>query len=510
MTKIKSPLRGALWAAGLTILVGLTLLTAIAWLSPFHPGAGPLYRVQRALEDGVLMLRSTPAGQAGQSIHLAERRLADLAALQGQPNEPLALFELQQALRSALAAVSRSPQSAAGDLREPIQAVFEQASALLARLNPADPLEAYSLRLLQEWVALTLQRLRQPGLQLSDLGLLVTNAPAADLEPGVVQAGGLPTETAGTPTPHPVSPHSVIFPPGSPGARHAFYPLIGRHGAIDCAACHPQGIYAGTTTDCATCHRDQLPAAHFPGACDTCHAPTAWSDIHFTHSLPQAADCAGCHQRARPASHYPGQCSACHTTAAWLPASFDHAVAGATDCLSCHTGNRPANHWGGQCSACHSTASWLPATFNHAAAGATDCLSCHVASRPANHWTAQCSACHSTNAWRPASFNHAAAGATDCIGCHSGNRPANHYDGQCSTCHSTNAWRPANFNHSFPMNHGNANGQCSSCHPGGGSAWTCFTCHNQGEMDHKHFEKGILDYASRCLECHPGGRDADD
>jgi hypothetical protein len=57
------------------------------------------------------------------------------------------------------------------------------------------------------------------------------------------------------------------------------------------------------------------------------------------------------------------------------------------------------------------------------------------------------------------------------------------------------------------MNHGRANGQCAACHPGGGSAWTCFGCHNKTEMDKKHAEERITNYAARCMECHSDGKD---
>jgi hypothetical protein len=139
--------------------------------------------------------------------------------------------------------------------------------------------------------------------------------------------------------------------------------------------------------------------------------------------------------------------------------------------------------------------------------GATDCQACHTSNRPANHFEGQCSQCHDTSAWGNATFNHQAMGATDCQACHISNRPANHFEGQCSQCHNTSSWQGASFDHSFPMNHGNANGDCTRCHPSGTQSWTCFTCHDKSEMDKKHNEKNISNYASRCLECHPNGRD---
>jgi hypothetical protein len=89
-------------------------------------------------------------------------------------------------------------------------------------------------------------------------------------------------------------------------------------------------------------------------------------------------------------------------------------------------------------------------------------------------------------------------------------RPADHYSGQCSDCHNTNTWEGATFNHSFPVDHGNANGNCAACHPSGGSDWTCYGCHSEAEMIHKHDEEGIPNITGRCLECHPNGEHDDD
>jgi hypothetical protein len=281
------------------------------------------------------------------------------------------------------------------------------------------------------------------------------------------------------------------------------------HYSGQCSACHSTTAWKPATfnhdaagaTDCQACHADVRPANHYSGQCSACHSTRGWLPANFNHAAANATDCQSCHGNARPANHYSGQCSACHNTNAWKPADFNHQFAGATDCQSCHGNARPANHYSGQCSACHNTDAWKPASFNHAAAGAVNCVSCHAP--PGGHYSTQCSSCHNTSAWRPASFNHAAVGATDCQACHA--RPTNHFQGQCSNCHSTSGWTPANFNHNFPMNHGDANNNCENCHPGNTSGWTCYTCHNQSEMEKHHAEKGITDIGQRCLECHPTG-----
>ncbi len=307
-----------------------------------------------------------------------------------------------------------------------------------------------------------------------------------------------------------IEPHKIPFLPGSSGANHEFFPLMGKHAELTCEGCHSGLTYEGLPDQCVECHLAVLPDNHYQGLCSLCHTASGWIPASFDHTSVSAADCQSCHLVNKPQNHFSGQCSSCHSTTAWIPASFDHAVAGATDCQSCHSVNKPANHFSGQCSACHSTNGWRPASFNHAAVGATDCQSCHTGNKPVNHFSGQCSACHNTNAWRPASFNHAAMGATDCQSCHSGNKPANHFAGQCSSCHSTDSWEGASFSHSFPINHGKANGECAQCHTSGGSSWTCFNCHSQSKMTEKHEEEGIPDYVVRCMECHGNGEKNDD
>lgn len=297
---------------------------------------------------------------------------------------------------------------------------------------------------------------------------------------------------------HNVTPHIILFPPGSAGARHLFYPLIGKHASLDCQKCHPNGIYAGTAATCVSCHEKVLPVNHFPGDCKMCHTPEGWKPAHFDHQANNAQDCLTCHKPDRPANHFDGQCSLCHSTSAWKPAEFNHQ--GVTSCAGCHETNRPAGHFSGDCSACHSTSAWKPATFSHSTANATDCQSCHTKDKPANHFNGQCSLCHNTSAWKPANFNHEAAGASNCTSCHEAKRPAGHYAGECGACHTTNAWLPANFNHSAA-----GATDCRSCHaqkaPAGHYSGQCSACHNTSGWLPANFNHSAAG-ATDCRSCH--------
>jgi hypothetical protein len=78
----------------------------------------------------------------------------------------------------------------------------------------------------------------------------------------------------------------------------------------------------------------------------------------------------------------------------------------------------------------------------------------------------------------------------------------------CVQCHNTNTWKGATFNHRFPLNHGGRGAiACTTCHTTAGNtkAYTCYACHNQSEIQKKHLEKGIANFAN-CVQCHPTGR----
>ena len=322
------------------------------------------------------------------------------------------------------------------------------------------------------------------------------------------------------------------------------FALTGKHTPLPCQDCH-----AGSTTlqmlkntpqDCAACHaKADAHQGQFGSNCAVCHATTGWKPASFDHartSFPltgahQSAQCEDCHANhtykdtssACASCHTPddphqGQfgndCAACHSTTAWKPASFDHALSnfpltGAhqsvrceachangvykgtpSTCASCHTPDDPhQGQFGSDCAACHSTTAWKPATFDHA-----------LSNFPLTgaHIGVECTQCHQNNVFRGT--------ATQCSACHQD--PQYHaalLGSDCAACHTTTAWRPASYNgpHTFPINHEDAN-ECRDCHPASLSTWTCYTCHDQGEMTRKHQEENIIDF-SNCLECHADG-----
>lgn len=322
----------------------------------------------------------------------------------------------------------------------------------------------------------------------------------------------------------------------------ADFQLVGKHVQVECQACHVNDIYRGTPKDCFSCHAKDDAHGGFLGAdCARCHTSEGWKPSIFDHSLSVfpltgkhiAVACQSCHQdlafKGTPqvcfACHskvdaHNGQfgtdCAQCHSTTGWKPATFNHSLSafpltgahvsascqschGAgkfkgtpQDCYACHSGVDEHNgKFGANCGQCHSTSSWKGATFDHSLASFK---------LTGAHSQAACTSCHGNGQFQGM--------PSACVACHA--EPGVHaglFGTKCADCHNTSAWLPASYNgpHSFPMDHGGRNA-CSACHPNSLTSWTCYSCHDQGEIDHKHREEGISDY-SNCLSCHPTGQE---
>ena len=522
----------------LFVAVGASAQIALATTHPLRPGHA-VFPMQDFAEQARGQLILSDPEQTAYYLELADLRTDDLLVLVASDDSFLAADYLEQALERLILSLNGTTGEAAF-LRDVLQDLVVKLNMVINDLESDPSVQVAGIELLQARV-LTIETL------LSDLSGGEMAATNAELEQIIQAAGDLENGESGSGSTQ-VPPHEILFPPGSPGAEHAFLVLDGAHKALECLDCHVDGQYAGTsdlcidchvermpdfhygencagchatsswqevvfdhglldTSDCQACHLEKAPAGHYTGACSACHNSEDWDQADFNHNAVDAKDCQFCHANDRPGNHYQAQCSACHNTTSWSQASFNHQAVGAADCKACHSGRQPANHYSGQCSACHNTTSWSQASFNHQAVGATDCKACHSGRKPANHFGGQCSACHSTSKWSGAQFKHGAAGATDCKACHSGRKPANHFDGQCSKCHNTSSWGGASFNHKFPVNQGDANGNCSSCHPSGGSKYNCFACHDKAKINNEHNEEGISNFAGRCLACHPRGKE---
>ena len=115
------------------------------------------------------------------------------------------------------------------------------------------------------------------------------------------------------------------------------FPLSGGHTNIQCGACHVNGVYKGTPTNCYSCHANKdKHNGQFGTNCGSCHNPSGWANATFNHNntgFPLAGKhanvgCTNCHQNG-VYQGTPSQCAACHQDA--------HNGENGADCAACHT-----------------------------------------------------------------------------------------------------------------------------------------------------------------------------
>jgi hypothetical protein len=137
------------------------------------------------------------------------------------------------------------------------------------------------------------------------------------------------------------------------------FPLTGAHVNTPCTSCHINNVFAGTPTDCYSCHKTEYQttnnpnhaASGFPTSCADCHTTTTWTGATFTHS--KFPIYSGNHARVWTT------CGDCHTN----PANYQSFT-----CINCHTHNQT------------STDAQHRGVRNYAYAPTT-CYSCHPTGR---------------------------------------------------------------------------------------------------------------------------------
>lgn len=119
------------------------------------------------------------------------------------------------------------------------------------------------------------------------------------------------------------------------------FPLVGLHNVVACQSCHIGNQFAGTKTDCVSCHKQD---DHHKGAlgtqCQTCHSPNGWNLWQFDHEKHTGYPLLG--------SHKDLACDACHA-----PGTDPHKTSAV--CGTCHLRQDIHNGGFGQnCGRCHS------------------------------------------------------------------------------------------------------------------------------------------------------------
>jgi hypothetical protein len=96
-----------------------------------------------------------------------------------------------------------------------------------------------------------------------------------------------------------------------------------------CSRCHPNNIFNAPTTPCVTCHGagatgggQKIPHVG-PTDCRSCHQPTAWADVNFSHPAILGSllipDYLGTSHEYTDFGGYPTGCLQCHTSPTTAP-----------------------------------------------------------------------------------------------------------------------------------------------------------------------------------------------
>lgn len=180
------------------------------------------------------------------------------------------------------------------------------------------------------------------------------------------------------------------------------FPLRGSHASVQCQACHVNGVYKGTATDCYSCHASSdVHNGQFGTSCGSCHQPTRWQDVTFNHN-----------NTAFPLTgrHAGVACQSCHANGRYKGTP--------TDCYSCHAAqDAHGGQFGANCGTCHNPSGWGNATFDHnntafpliGKHSGLECQKCH-GSGVYQGTPAQCVACHEDK--------HNGENGSDCAACH--------------------------------------------------------------------------------------------
>ncbi len=122
------------------------------------------------------------------------------------------------------------------------------------------------------------------------------------------------------------------------------FPLVGFHNVVPCQSCHIGNQFAGTDTNCVSCHKQD---DHHQGAlgetCHSCHSPNGWNLWQFNHEeftgyalqgSHEGLACDACHAPGTDPHKTPAVCGKCHERQDIHNGGFG------LDCGRCHSQNK--------------------------------------------------------------------------------------------------------------------------------------------------------------------------
>jgi len=191
------------------------------------------------------------------------------------------------------------------------------------------------------------------------------------------------------------------------------FPLLGKHRAAKCDACHKDQNFKQTPSGCYACHKkDDKHEGQLGQDCKLCHVAQDWKKTSFDHGRTRFP---------LVGRHLIVQCKSCHSTPRYKDAK--------SECVACHSRDDVhKKRLGPQCETCHNARDWKAWDFNHdrrtqfALDGA--------------HRKLDCYACHRLATDRKPTLG------TACVSCHAADDV---HDGsfgrQCDKCHVTSSFK---------------------------------------------------------------------
>jgi hypothetical protein len=298
------------------------------------------------------------------------------------------------------------------------------------------------------------------------------------------------------------------------------YPLLGKHTAVGCTACHVSGDFKKPLEFdmCVDCHKVDAHGGQFAGRpmkgeCAECHNLDGWKPSlfgvkeHATSKYPLEG------------KHATVECDKCH-----IPAGKDTVYkmkfAACLDChKDAHDGQFAAAPYQNRCESCHTVADFHRSTFTIAKHGESKYP------LTGSHVAVPCMDCHKIGAGgrtdKILPFHFADQSCTAChVDPHHGEfkermerKRADGTSSGCEACHNTRSWGDVEgFDHSktnFPLLGAHRAIQCEACHKPQqgtqgnlfkGAPRECQGCHLDPHAG--QFAQQQHDGTTACASCH--------
>jgi hypothetical protein len=237
------------------------------------------------------------------------------------------------------------------------------------------------------------------------------------------------------------------------------YPLMGRHTALECRACHRTSDFSAPirSARCTDCHTDkhsgQFARRADLGDCGSCHTLDGFKKSTFGLTAHASA------RYPLTGKHSQAACAACHLPQGEKTDYYPQSKS----CTNCHRDAHASqfnDKYADQCETCHRVEGFKPSTYT---------LARHRQSRfdlAGAHVAVACIACHSTSA-KP-DPGHYRFPDTACAACHKDPHDSAPGQAVCQTCHTERSWSPARpFNHKttrYPLLGAHQRAACTACH----------------------------------------------